>query len=67
MHEISHTDLGRKSVSGIGKSEDTEEGGCLVCLRAVGKPAGKLLKLSEGIMVTWMTRVLEDLIQEVLH
>ena len=67
MNEISHADFGRKSVSGIRKSEGTEEGGRLVCLRAVGKPTGKLLKLSEGIMVTWMTRVLEGLIQEVLH
>ena len=35
--------------------------------RPVGRPFEKLLKLSEGIMVTWLGRVLESLTQQVLN
>lgn len=46
---MSQADLGRKSVLGREKSKGTKGGGCLVCLRGIGKPIGELLKLSEGM------------------
>lgn len=50
---MSQADLGRKSVLGREKSKGTRGGGCLVCLRATGKPTGEPLKLSEGMTVLY--------------
>ena len=64
---MSQADLGRQSVLGREKSKGTRGGGCLVCLRATGKPTGEPLKLSEGMTVTWMSRVLVGSIKQVLN